>query len=160
LTSRQRGISPLSLSQNRTWTSRFIRLLTPIPKDLQLLERSSLIQNSNRLAIKQSLGASAPSLHSHYRNFNTTTNWSATNQKHWYSLTYRFSAYIILSWHLLVSFPCFVIEPSLRSCHLYAGSPSWQLVGYIYMTCPFRSLTPPVLNYNRVSYDTSTMVHS
>ena len=28
------------------------------------------------------------------------------------------------------------------------------------MTCPFGSLTPPVLNYNRVSYDTSTMVHS
>ena len=32
--------------------------------------------------------------------------------------------------------------------------------GYIYMAYPFGSLTPQVLNYNRVSYDTSTMVHS
>ena len=56
--------------------------------------------------------------------------------------------------------PLFRSEPSLRSCHLYTGSPSWQLIGYIYMTYPFRSLTPPVLSYNRVIYDTSTMVHS
>lgn len=28
------------------------------------------------------------------------------------------------------------------------------------MACPFGSLTPPVLSYNSVSYDTSTMVHS
>jgi len=28
------------------------------------------------------------------------------------------------------------------------------------MTCLIGSLTPPVLSYKRVSYDTSTMVHS
>lgn len=70
---------------------------------------------------------------------------------HW---AYRFPS------DALSELPLFHSEPSLRSCHLYAGSPSWQLIGYIYMTCPFGYLTPPVLSYNRVSYDTSTVVHS
>src|SRR6056297_532188 len=77
-------------------------------------------------------------------------------------LTLRSRAYIILPWHPGFSFPCSVIEPGIKSYHLYAGCPSWSLAGILLvsMTCLFGSLTPRILSNNSVSYDASAVVYS
>ena len=74
----------------------------------------------------------------------------------------HFQACVILPWHPGFSFPCSVIEPGIKSYHLYAGCPSWSLAGILLvsMTCLFGSLTPRILSNNSVSYDASAVVYS
>jgi hypothetical protein len=68
--SRQEGVSPSSLSQNRTWNSRFIRLVL-------FLLKNRVINSSLSVGwVPVNRNNPSPSLHSHYRNFITNMAWS------------------------------------------------------------------------------------
>jgi hypothetical protein len=60
---------------------------------------------------------------------------------------------------LMVSFPCSVIEPELRSRHLYTGYPPCQLQVCIHGSSRWVA-APLILGFNMVSYDASAVVYS
>jgi len=109
-------------SQIRTWTSRFIRLLSAMhltPFSIKPTQKE--VSSSQFLVGWVFLRAdSSPSLHLHYRDFITTTGWSAPVPCLG-TLTLVGPPLEFLPCHQDDRFPCSVQEPKTDSRHLYAG---------------------------------------
>ena len=109
-------------SQIRTWTSRFIRLLSAIHlMPLSIKPTQKEISSSQFLVGWIFLRAdSSPSLHLHYTDFITTTGWSAPVPCIG-TLTLVGLPLELLPLHQDDRFPRSTQKPGSSSCHLYAG---------------------------------------